>query len=173
MYMAEKLDCGDMIASAETSAEGKTASELLDELSGMGAELLLGVIPRLADGTAVRTPQDDSKACYARMIFKEDAHIDFSKTGKEICDLVRAMETSPGAFCLYGEENMKVHRAGYKKCNISAAAGTVLRADASGIAVSCGDGEVIFENIQLPGKKAMDIKAFLLGNKIDIGTVLR
>lgn len=173
MYMAEKLDCGDMIASEQTPAEGKTASELLDELSETGARLLLKVIPELAGGTAKRVPQDDSKACYAKMIFKEDAHIDFSKTGRQICDLVRAMETSPGSFCVYGEENMKVHRASFVRKPAVAEPGTVLRADGSGIAVSCGDGEVVFENIQMPGKKAMDIKAFLLGNKIDIGTVLR
>jgi len=173
MYMGEKLDCGDMIASAKVSADGKTASELLDELSVLGSELLLKVIPALEDGSAVRTPQDDAKASYAKMIFKEDAHIDFSKSGKEICCLVRAMETNPGAFCLYGDGTLKVHKASYKNGKTASAPGTVLRADNNGIAAACADGEVIFENIQLPGKKAMDIKAFLLGNKIDIGTVLR
>ena len=173
MYMGEKLDCGDMIASATTETAGKTASELLDELSETGSRLLLEVIPKLADGSAVRIPQDDSKASYAKMIFKDDAHIDFSMGGKQICDLVRAMETSPGAFCLFGENNMKVHRASFKKAEPAAAPGTVLAAGNDGIHVACGDGELILENIQMPGKKSMEIKAFLLGNKIDIGTVLR
>lgn len=176
MYMQEKLDCGDIIAAAETSAEGKTSSELLDELSELGAGLLLKVIPELESGTAVRTPQDESRASYAKMILKEDAHIDFSLSGRSICDLVRAMESSPGAFCMLGEQNMKVHRASYAAADedrYGHEPGYVIAAGNDGIKVACGDGTVSLENIQLPGKKAMDIKSFLLGNKIAIGTILR
>ena len=44
--------------------------------------------------------------------------------------------------------------------------------DKHGLEVTCNGGTVLFMNIQAPGKKAMDVSAYFLGNKIEIGTVL-
>ena len=174
MYMAEEMDAGDIIASEATPVGEKTSAELFEELSHMGAELLIRMLPYIENGTAPRTPQDESKVCFAPMVSKEEGAIDFSKDAASICALVRGMNSWPSAWTVLEGQVMKVHAA--RPGDGSAADGTpfgsVIKTDKTGIQVSCRGGSVVFTRIQLPGKKAMDASAWLLGNKIEIGTVL-
>ena len=173
MMMEEGLDSGDMLAQASTDIGEKTTAQLHEELSELGADLLVKTIPGLEDGTAVRTPQDNSLATYAPMVFKEEGIIDFTKTARQICCLVRGFNSWPTASTMLDGQVMKVHEAKQGGCRPSGKApGTVVSAGKNGIEVSCGDGTVLLTNIQMPGKKAMDASAFLLGHKIEIGTVL-
>ena len=174
MYMAEEMDAGDMIAKASTPVGEKTSSELFDELSHMGAELLLKTLPSIEDGTAPRIPQDPSQVSYAPMVFKEDGVIDFSKSAESICALVRGMNSWPGSSTVYGGQIMKVRAAvpGNDEPAEGTPFGSVVKADKKGLHVACAGGSVILTRIQMPGKKEMDVSAWLLGNKIEIGTVL-
>ncbi len=191
MYMAESLDTGDMIAKASVPADDKTSDELFYELADLGAALLLEELPKIEAGTAGREPQDDALATYAPRIEKEDGKISFTESGFRIWCRVKAMNSWPSAYCSLGDRVMKVHKARVlteeEKAGLPAlyeaaagaaespevCPGTVLRADKKGLLVACGEGDaVLFTNIQMPGKKAMDVSAFLLGNKIEIGTVL-
>jgi len=172
MYMGERLDTGDVFASAVSEIGRKTTPELFEELSVTGAKLLVSYLPKLADKSIVRIPQDDSKASYAKMVFKEDGIIDFSKSAAEIDCIVRGLYGGPSASTVFNGEKLKVHRTSVSDSESGKKPGTVISADKKGIAVACGKGTLILENIQMPGKKAMDVSAFLLGNKIDMGTVL-
>lgn len=173
MMMEEGLDSGDMLAQAETLIGEKTTEQLHEELSELGAELLVKTIPGLEDGTAVRVPQDGRLATYAPMVFKEEGIIDFSKTARQICCLVRGFNSWPTASTVLDGKVMKVHGAKPgKNTPTGKAPGTVVSAGKDGIETACGDGTVLLTNIQMPGKKAMDASAFLLGHKIEIGTVL-
>ena len=173
MYMEEGLDTGDIIAQASTDVGEKTTAQLHEELAEMGAALIVQTLPKIADGTALRVPQDDSKASYAPMVFKNEGIIDFSKTAEQICCLVRGFNSWPTASTVYNGQVMKVHEAVTgKSTGTGKPFGTVLTADKKGIEVACGGGSVILKNIQMPGKKAMDVSAFLLGNKIETGTIL-
>ena len=67
---------------------------------------------------------------------------------------------------------LKVHKAKCGRKGDFGPAGTVVSADKHGLEVTCNGGTVLFMNIQAPGKKAMDVSAYFLGNKIEIGTVL-
>ena len=173
MMMEEGLDSGDMLASASVEIGEKTTAQLHEELSELGAELLVKTVPGLEDGSAVRTPQDNSLATYAPMVFKEEGVIDFSKTARQICCLVRGFNSWPTASTMLDGQVMKVHEARPgKDVPTGKAPGTVISAGKKGIEAACADGTVLLTNIQMPGKKAMDAAAFLLGHKIEIGTVL-
>ena len=173
MHMSEGMDAGDIISMRETEVGLKTTEQLFDELSRMGAELLLEELPNILAGTAQRIPQDHTKATYAPMVTKKEARIDFEKTANQICALVRGMYSWPCAWTQLEDVTIKVHEAVPSSINSEHKPGTVLRADAEGIVVACSGGSVALLKIQLPGKKAMDARTFLLGNKIEIGAVLR
>ena len=98
MYMEEGLDTGDMIAKAETYIEKKTSDDLHDELSAMGAKLLMEYLPKIASGDIAPEKQDDALACYSPMITKEEGRIDFTKSAFSIECLVRGMPMRPGAY---------------------------------------------------------------------------
>ena len=156
-----------------TAVGEKTTAQLHEELAEIGAWLIVETLPKIADGTAERIPQDDSKASYAPMVFKSEGVIDFSKTARQICCLVRGFNSWPTASTLYKGQVMKIHEAAPGRDTDSGKPfGTILSADKNGIEAACGGGSVILKNIQMPGKKAMDVSAFLLGNKIETGTVL-
>ena len=170
MYMAEGCDTGDMISKAATPILDKTTEDLHVELADMGAKLLIETLPLIAEGKADRIPQDDSLATYAPMVFKEEGVIDFNKSPKEICCLVRGFNSWPTASTKLGEDVMKVHMC--VPATGKGDPGKVLKADKHGIEVACNGGSVVITRLQMPGKKAMDVAAFLAGNKIEIGTFL-
>ncbi len=172
MYMAEGLDTGDMIAKAGTPVENKTTAMLHEELSRMGADLLIAELPAILNGTAERIAQSDADATYAPMVFKEDGYVNFSKTPKEICALIRGMNSWPCASTLYMGQRMKIYSAEPSEEVSDAPVGTILSVNQNGIKVSCGNGTVLLKKIQMPGKRAMEVSEYLLGNKIEIGAVL-
>lgn len=164
MYMGEGMDTGDMIAKAETTVGTKTADELFVELADLGAKLLVEYLPKIEDGTAPREKQNDEEATYAPMVFKET--IDWTKSAHEIACLIRGTQCQT----MYDGQVMKIHAAlegaGY------GTPGSVIHVDKKNVEVACGSGSLFLTNVQLPGKKAMEISAFLLGNKIEEGCKL-
>lgn len=172
MYMEEGLDTGDMIASRSTKIGKKTAAELHDELSIMGAELLIDTMPDIINGSLIRTSQDDSMATYAPMIFKKDGLVDFEKTPIEIERLIQGLNSWPGAYTLYRGEQMKLWKAEALDEKTIEPAGTIIDATKQGIKVAAGGSAILIKRIQMPGKKAMDVAEYLKGNNISIGVVL-
>lgn len=172
MQMAEGMDTGDMYAKLAVEIGEKTTEDLHIELAEAGAKLLIETLPGIADGSIKGEKQDETLASYAPMVFKSEGVIDFSKSAEDICCLVRGFYSWPTASTVLKGEVLKVHKAKCGRKGDFGPAGTVAAADKNGIEVSCKDGSVLLTNIQAPGKKAMDVSAYLLGNKIEIGTVL-
>ncbi len=172
MYMAEGLDTGDMILKAETEiGETETYGELHDRLSIMGAELLVKTTEQLEQGIAQREAQNDGESCYAPMLNKETGHVDWTKSGREILNLIRGTNPWPMSFSLYDGVPVKLIRAvlGEKK---SGKPGEILSADKRGICIACGDGSVLVQEIQMQGSKRMDVASYLNGHEIRVGTIL-
>lgn len=172
MYVAEKLDAGDMIARSETPTDGKTAGQLLDELSVMGAELLVKTMPAIADGTAARERQREEDFTYAPMISRKDGLIDFSRAAADIERQIRAMDPWPGAYTLYQGETMKVWSAAVIDEDSQLAPGTITDAGSEGITVAAGKGKLVLKTIQVPGKKRVAAKDYLRGHSIEKSQVL-
>lgn len=171
MYMEEGLDTGDMLAKAATPVDKKTGQQLHDELALMGAELLVKTLPELEHIKGER--QDDALHTYAPMISKKEGHVDFSNSPQQIERLVRAFDPWPGTYCFYGEKMMKLHKVEALDEKTDKLNGTVLRASAEGVDIAAGNGVLRVTQIQMPGKKRVEIKEYLKGNIIEIGTVLR
>ena len=172
MFMAEGLDTGDMILKSETPiGEGETYGELHDRLSVMGAELLVQTVIKLEDGTAEREEQKDEESCYAPMLSKETGHIDWTKSAREILNLIRGTNPWPMAFSLYNEVPMKLIAATELR-EKSGKPGEILSADKKGICIACGDGSVLVTEIQMQGSKRMDVASYLNGHEICVGTIL-
>ncbi|MBR2742836.1 MAG: methionyl-tRNA formyltransferase [Clostridia bacterium] len=173
MYMDEGLDTGDMLIRRETDiGPDMTAGELFSKLSKMGAEVLLETLDAIEAGTAVRTPQDESKATYAPVMTKETGRIDFSLPAQRVHDLVRGTDPWPGAYCIWEDKTLKICKTKVRDTNSDKDGGTVLSSGKNGIVVSCGSGAVEIMELQLQGKKRMTARDFLNGNKLAAGTKL-
>ena len=170
MQMAEGLDTGDMLLTYETKVgERETAGELFDRLAQSGAELLTQTLVKLDEITP--RPQDDAQSCYAHMLDKQMAVIDWSKSAHEIDCLIRGLNPWPIALTTLSGERLKVFAA--EKAAGNGEPGTVLEANPKkGLTVACGEGALKLIEIQLVGGKRMKATDFLRGHVIEVGTKL-
>ena len=170
MQMAEGLDTGDMLLTYETKVgEKETAGELFDRLAQSGAELLTQTLVKLDEITP--RPQDDAQSCYAHMLDKQMAVIDWSKSAHEIDCLIRGLNPWPIALTTLSGERLKVFAA--EKAAGNGESGTVLEANPKkGLTVACGEGALKLTEIQLVGGKRMKATDFLRGHVIEVGTKL-
>ena len=188
MKVDEGLDTGDMLISDSVEIGRMNFEQLHDALSVMGAELMSKALTLIEHGEAVFTPQDDSESTYAGMITKQDGKIDFSEPAVVIDRKIRAFDPWPGAFCELDGLAVKIWKAEPETASEGAepetasedfdnssipTPGTVMSADPEGIKVACGEGVLIIKELQLPGKKRTSVKDYLLGHKLQAGSVLK
>jgi len=173
MLMEKGLDTGDMLLKAETEiGEYETASELHDRLMVMGAELLVKTIEGIEKGEIMPEKQNDDESCYAPMISKETAKIDWSRSARVVSKLIAGMNSWPIAHTLYKGEVLKIYRATVKGA-AKGKTGQILAANESGIEILCGDGiSILATEVQFAGSKAMQVRAYLNGHTVEEGEIL-
>lgn len=170
MQMAEGLDTGDMLLTYETEIGAReTAGELFDRLAQAGAELLVRTLVEL-DSITPR-PQDDSRSCYAHMLDKQMAVIDWAKSAREIDCLIRGLSPWPVALTTLDGARLKIYAA--EPVPGTGRPGEVLVSDPrKGLTVACGAGALALHEVQLVGGKRMKSADFLRGHAIQTGTIL-
>ena len=169
MYMVKELDAGDVlhVLKTEIGAEEDLPS-LWSRLSDLGAQALAETLPMLEDGTAVRTPQDESQVTYASMLSREMSPIDWNKPARAIDCQVRGLIPWPCATAEIAGTRFKVYRTAPGQAT-DKAPGTVLSAGKKGIEVACGNGESLYiTELQAEGGKRMAASAYLLGHPIEV-----
>ncbi|MGN0535273.1 MAG: methionyl-tRNA formyltransferase [Eubacterium sp.] len=172
MQMNEGLDTGDMLYVKKTEIyPNETSEQLFERLSQIGADALIKTLDKIENGTVTPVPQPEGDFGYAVKITKELSTIDWSKGAQEIHNQVRGLQTWPCAVTTVNGKNLKIH-----KTVLSDKKGDKFGeiVDNNGVlTVCCGDGNCLdILELQLDGKKRMDTKSFLSGNKIDIGCIL-
>lgn len=161
------IDTGDIIYQEETEIkENETCGELFDRLSVLGASCIEKVLPTVLTGDYKTVKQDEEKATYSKMIKKEDALIDFNDTAENVVNKIRAYNPSPIAFTLLNGEPFKIYSAVVDERK--GEAGKVI-SNAKELVIACQDKSVSLLTVQKCGGKAMDVKSFLAGNKIETG----
>ena len=171
MHMAKAMDAGDIIAQAATPIDpNETAETLHDRLAQMGAKLLVEVVEQLKNGTATRTPQDESRVTYAPMLSRELSPLDWTRTARQLHDQVRGLIPWPATTTdIIGEQPVKVFEVEETGISTAAAAGTIVAAGKQGIDVACGDGLLLrIKQLQAQGGKRMAAADYLRGHPITI-----
>jgi len=165
MYMAEKMDAGDMLAAVETPISDKdTLGELYERLTNLGAELLKEVLPDFLAGKLTPVSQNEEEATFAPTISREKEHVSFNRTVREVDCHIRGLNPWPVAFAVYQGQNIKLW-AGHPSDLIAyGKPGTIVQVDKTGIYVACKDGIYCLDEIQVPGKKRMTVKDYMNGS---------
>lgn len=168
MHMVAELDAGDMISKITTPiGEKETAPELFLRLADLGGKLLVEAVASIENGTATRTPQDDSAMTLAPMLSKELSAMDWSKTAQQLHDQVRGLLPWPAAISEFGGVRCKVMATTVLEDTSSATVGTVIEAGKLGFSVACGNGTVLrIDELQPDGKKRMNAADFARGKSL-------
>jgi len=164
MAMEKGLDTGPVYAVRRTPiGELETAGELRERLARLCAEALAQTLPGILDGTIRAIPQDDALATYAAKLDPEEGRIDWTGEAGAIAGRIRAFSPRPGAWTGWRGERLKLHRAVALDERGPGASGEVWRAGPEGIDVAAGGGTVRLLELQAPGGRILDARAFLNG----------
>ena len=166
MYTVYALDAGDMLEKDEVDiGREETGGELRERLSRLGAATLRRTLQKLTEGALVRTPQEEAQASYYPMFPKGFGQIDFSKSCREIHNLVRGLNPAPVAYAYLDGQKVKIFAVRETgEGQVSAPVGTVLSADAKkGIFVQAGDGALEICRLQFPGGKPLQAAEYMRG----------
>jgi methionyl-tRNA formyltransferase len=175
MYMAEKLDAGDILTQIEVLiSEEDTVATLHEKLSKAGADLLLETLPKLLKGELTPIPQEEEKATFAPNIKREQEKIDWSKPGEEIYNQIRGLNSWPVAYTIWNGLTLKIWKSKKITTVIESLPGTVMEIQKDGIIVATGNQTAIkITELQPAGKKRMTAEQFLRGAvSIGAGEVL-
>lgn len=176
MYMAEKLDAGDILTTVEVPiTEEDTLGTLHDKLSAAGARLLAETLPQLLAGRLTPMPQNEKDATFAPNIKREQEKIDWTKTGEDIYNHIRGLNPWPVAFTTLNGQVLKIWQAEKVKGVKMSEPGLVLKIESDGFTVSSGNDTAIkITELQPSGKKKMSCEQFLrgAGAKISLGSKL-
>ncbi len=173
MYMNEGLDTGDIIECVETPiGENETAESLFDRLSAIGADALVSTFELIENGNATRTPQDESKATYAKILTREDGKIFWEKSAREVRNTIRGSYSWPIAYTMLDDVKIKIYHA-IKGKKTNDPAGRVISISDAGMEVACGNGEsIIVTELQFPNAKRMAPADYFRGHKSILGEIL-
>nr|WP_295877533.1 methionyl-tRNA formyltransferase [uncultured Chitinophaga sp.] len=165
--LQHEIDTGDiLLADKVTIREDETAGELHDELMHTGARLLLKTVQAIAAGNAQETPQANIPAAdikHAPKIFKETCQINWQEPLDKIYNLVRGLSPYPAAWTTLQGKTIKIYKAHKEPGKPSIAPGEFDTDQKTYVRMAAPDGYLYLDEVQLEGKKRMDIEAFLRG----------
>ncbi len=165
MYMAEKMDAGDIIAQEEYKIlPTDNVGTLHEKLSYIGADLLLKTLPSIIAKTNNRIVQEENEVTFGYNIKREEEHLDFTKSGVTILNKIRGLNPWPMANILVNGEEYKVLEADFfkkEKTNPYC----IHEITKEKIGIECQDGIIYLKVIKPFGKKIMNVKDFLNGIK--------
>ncbi|WCM28964.1 methionyl-tRNA formyltransferase [Sphingomonas sp. QA11] len=170
MQMEAGLDTGPVRLEGRTPVDGKTAGALTDELSAMGARLMVEVLGDVITYPPVAQPDDG--ITYAPKIDKAEARIDFSRSAVDVERQIRAFNPVPGAYFEHAGERVRILTA-------SVAPQSNLQPEVSPgeviddrLAIACADAAVLPLTVQRAGRGVMTASELLRGFAIPAGTRL-
>lgn len=167
------VDTGDIIVIKELAiADDETGGGLFDKLAVVGAEACVEALEQITNGTATRTPQNHEEATHVSMISKEFGIIDWNKPAIEIERLIRGLNPWPSAYTKLDGKTFKIWKAKVVSKETQYLPGTVVLVEKNIMEVQTKEGVLSLLEVQLEGKKRMDIDAFLRGYQMQQEKVL-
>lgn len=170
-FLKHEIDTGDILFTEKVTLSGReTAGELHDRLMHKGAGLLVKTVKGVESGRYNEHPQsalaEGVELKHAPKIFKEDCLIDWNQSAESIYNKIRGLSPSPTAYTLLNDKVLKIYRAEYEITEPGLQPGGFVTDNKSHLKFAAQDGYVVLTDVQLEGKKQMDIGAFLRGVRL-------
>ncbi len=165
--MDEGMDTGPLLLQASTPiGPEETAGELAARLAVLGAQVLLETLERLDALTPA--PQRHEDATLAPRLKTTDGRLDWTRAARELMNLARGCNPSPGAFTLAPAGRLTIWRAAAVPCLPGALPGTLVTS-ASGLAIATGEGALVPTEVQPENRRPMTWPDYLRGARLAPG----
>ena len=188
MFMDAGMDTGDIILQEKVEiGENETTGELFNHLADVGANLLIETLRKIEQvknenesislsnlKEKIGAKKQEGDFTLAPMINKEMAQINFSRSAREIHNLIRGLNPILGAYAFLNNKKIKMWKSEIVKdfnCENKQPGEIVLADKKIGLYINTGNGVISITEIQGENAKKMDIKSFLNGNQLNIGEI--
>ena len=166
MYMAQKMDAGDIISQRKVDIpDDMTLDELYSKLSLLGRDLLIDTLPSVIEGTNNRIKQNEDEVTFGYNITKEEEKINFNDTSVNIHNKIRGLSSIPGAYGILNNKRIKIYKSIKTDILSKEKPGTIININSDGIFVATSDYVIRLIDIKLEGKKRCLVKDFINGIK--------
>ena len=173
MYMAEKLDAGDIITQRAIAIEDEdNTGTMFEKLSVVGRDLLMDTLPLIIEGKNERIPQDEEKVTFAHNISREQERVNWSNSARAVFNQVRGLTPWPTAYTKFQGENVKLWSVKEGDSLTNQSPGQVIKINKDSFEIAAGDGKsIVICELQPAGKKRMTAQDYLrgTGSKLAIG----
>ena len=173
-FIEKEIDTGKIIDKVEIEiTKNMNVGDLHDRLMLKGADLLVHTVNNISQGKVTGIPQAElmtDQIKEAPKIFKDTCRIDWNKSNSEVHNHIRGLSPYPSAWTALidsdGKElGLKLFKTVKTESNLPPG---IIKTDGKGILqIGCGSGSLQILELQIAGKKRMDIKPFLNGIKLD------
>ena len=174
MQMDEGIDTGDILMQETVTLDAKeTGESLFDKLALCGADLIVKALDAIEAGEVTPIKQDEAASTHVGMLKKEFGKMDFSQDAVVLERKIRGLNSWPSAYTYLKGKTLKIWDADVVSADGfgDAQCGEVCEVTKDSILVMTGNGLLAMKEVQLEGKKRMDVKSFLLGNTIEKGMI--
>jgi methionyl-tRNA formyltransferase len=169
--LKHEIDTGDILLQEKIAiGDTETAGELHDRVKEIGAELLLQTINKLSENKLKETPQSDISDAPnnrhlhpAPKLSTENCEIKWEKSIDEIYNLIRGLSPNPAAFAFLNGKKLKIFRAEKETAAVKESRGGIFSDHKSFLKFACNNGYISVKELQLEGKKKMNVENFLRG----------
>ena len=167
-FLKHEIDTGDLLFTTTIQiGEEATVGEVHDELMLKGADLMLKTVQAIEKGEYTPQPQDESQVSKAPKIFHETCQINFNQNTQKVHDFIRGLSPYPTAWTVLDGKKLKVFRAKRLLESHDLPIGKFVTDSKKYLRVTTKDGFIELLQIQLQGRKQMDVKSFLNGYTIE------
>ncbi len=156
------LDCGDICQKLVIPIpDNMNCEELWEEIGQKSPQMIEDTLINLKNGTLKPEKQCENGCCMAPKLTKEECLIDWSKSNKDIHNLVRGICRSPGAYFKFNDKIIKVIET--VPIDGSAKAGEIANHSKDGVDLGCGSGLLRLVKVKPEGKGEMLAKDWYNG----------
>lgn len=170
------IDTGNILLQESLPiAPDDTAGTVHDKLMRLGAELVVKTLKGICDQSVKETPQaayaDGEPGVFkeAPKLFAQDGLIDFNHSAEKVHNLIRGLSPFPAAYTELEGKKLKVYQSHAEKGAGGEDPGTMVTDQKTFLKYRCQDGYIYFDEVQLAGKKKMDMVDFLRGYRFKQG----
>ena len=173
IILSKRIDSGSILLQELVDIkEDDNYGTLSDRLSKLGSKIVVKTIDGIESGKIIGTPQDETRVTKAPKITADDLYINWNKSAIDIHNRIRAFSPNPGAYSTFEGRRLKIFSSSVYNKNDNNIAGKIVICSKSRLSIQTGDGQLLIHELQLEGKKRMDVASFLNGTNITTDLVL-